>query len=395
MSLPPIEQIPDDPDALPPARRRRARRLLAPLEADERADFVDLVVRRAYPSFDFFLLSLVAGVVLSTGLILDAPAILVLGAALAPLMAPLVSVALNAVMGAGRLFFISLVGTLIGCLIVFLCGWAAGAFFLPPDAALTQAFLHARLSWLNFLVLAVGSILTAASIVRASAAGERLAPALSSVALAYALFLPLVVAGLGLGGSVPHLWPDGLVIFLLHLTWSILLAALTLLLLGFRPLTLFGYTLGGALALIGVILALGLSSLSAVATARLGLPTQTPTLTPTFTVTPSLTPTPIPPTATLTLTPTRTPTLTPTHTLTPTPTPVLAVIRSDLPEGGRIRAEPAGQTVGFLTNGAVVVLLNETVELDGQAWVRIQTTEGLQGWILQSLILQVTPTPTP
>jgi uncharacterized membrane protein len=395
MSLPPIEQTPDDPDALPPARRRRARRLLAPLEADERADFIDLVVRRAYPTFDFFLLSLGAGVVLAAGLILDAPAILVLGAALAPLMAPLVSVALGAVVGAGRFFLTSLVGLLIGCLIVFLTGWAAGAFFLEPDAALTQAFIHARLSWLNFVVLAAGSILTAASIVRASAEGERLAPALPSVALAYALFLPLVVAGLGLGGRVPHLWPDGLVVFMLHLTWSILLAALTLLLLGFRPLTLFGYTLGGALALIGIIIALGLSSLSAVATARLGLPTQTPTLTPTFTVTPSLTPTPIPPTATLTLTPTPTPTLTPTNTLTPTPTQALAVMRGDLPEGGRIRAEPAGQTIGFLSNGAVVILLSETTELDGQTWVRIQTAEGVQGWILESLIQQVTPTPIP
>jgi hypothetical protein len=182
---------------------------------------------------------------------------------------------------------------------------------------------------------------------------------------------------------------------MLHLTWSILLAALTLLLLGFRPLTLFGYTLGGALALIGIIIALGLSSLSAVATARLGLPTQTPTLTPTFTVTPSLTPTPIPPTATLTLTPTPTPTLTPTNTLTPTPTQALAVMRGDLPEGGRIRAEPAGQTIGFLSNGAVVILLSETTELDGQTWVRIQTAEGVQGWILEALIQQVTPTPIP
>jgi hypothetical protein len=37
MTLPNSEQFPDDPDSLPPARRRRARRLLAPLNADERA----------------------------------------------------------------------------------------------------------------------------------------------------------------------------------------------------------------------------------------------------------------------------------------------------------------------------------------------------------------------
>ena len=49
------EHIPDDPDRLPPARRRRARRLLAPFDADEKATFMDTVARRAYPTFDFFL----------------------------------------------------------------------------------------------------------------------------------------------------------------------------------------------------------------------------------------------------------------------------------------------------------------------------------------------------
>ena len=61
MSLPKSEYIPDDPDLLPPARRRRARRLLAPLEVDERAIVLDQVRRRTSPSFDFFLFSVICG----------------------------------------------------------------------------------------------------------------------------------------------------------------------------------------------------------------------------------------------------------------------------------------------------------------------------------------------
>ena len=62
MSLPKSENFPDDPDLLPPARRRGARRLLAPLDADERAATIDHMAHRTSPSFDFFLFSLVAGV---------------------------------------------------------------------------------------------------------------------------------------------------------------------------------------------------------------------------------------------------------------------------------------------------------------------------------------------
>ena len=76
MNLPRTELQPDDPDILPPARRRRARRLLAPLDADVRADFLDELAHRASPSFDFFLFSLVSGAVLSIGLLKDIPALL-------------------------------------------------------------------------------------------------------------------------------------------------------------------------------------------------------------------------------------------------------------------------------------------------------------------------------
>lgn len=394
MNFTPAEQFPDDPDRLPPARRRRAHRLLAPLDADERAVFLDGVVRQASPTFDFYLLSLLSAGVLAAGIILDSPAVLVLGAALAPPMAPLVSVALGAVVGSSKLFWRSLAAMAVACVLVFAAGWGAGLFFhFPPQTELTQAPLYTRISVLNFLVLAAGAVLTTASVVRSAAEESRFVAILPSVALAYTLFLPLSAAGYGLGARVPHLWPDGLVIFTLHLTWSILLAAVTLVLMGFRPLTLFGYTLGGAIALIGIILAIGLSSFSAVVTARLGLPTATPTFTLTPTSTATLTPTPVPPTRTPTLTPTQTPTLTPSITPTATATPDLAVVRVDLPEGVRIRREPGGETSGFLSNGALVILLPVTEEINGENWVRVQTLNGETGWILTSLIQRVTATP--
>jgi uncharacterized membrane protein len=396
MNFPTTEQHPDDPESMPPARRRRARRLLAPLDSDERATFLDELAHRASPSFDFFLLSLVSGLLFSIGLLFDTPAFLILGAALAPLMAPAIGISLGTVVGSVRLFLRSLSGLLIGCLIVLLAGWAAGRYgqtwFVETQYL---SHLHAQISWPNFLVLAVSAVLTTISLVRTEEPVGRAITAMPSAALAYQLYLPLVVAGFGLGSQVPHLWPDGLVVFALHLSWSAFLGALTLALMGFRPLTLFGYTLGGAVTLVGFILLIGLFGAGAVVGTGMGLPTATPSLTPTLTVTPTYTLTPVPPTATLT--PTLTPTLTrtPTPTLTPTPTPVFAVIRTGDTEGARIRSEPGGETIGFLANEALIVLLDETRELDGVVWVRVRTAEGIQGWIVQSLIQVVTATPTP
>ena len=64
MSLKPSEPL--DPEewkrTLPPARRRRRRRSIIPGAHSERAAYIDDMARAAVPPFDFFLFSLVAGV---------------------------------------------------------------------------------------------------------------------------------------------------------------------------------------------------------------------------------------------------------------------------------------------------------------------------------------------
>ena len=382
------EHLPDD--QLPPARRRRARRLLAPLNADEKTDFLDVVAHRASPSFDFFLFSLLSGAILSFGLVYDAPSLLVLGAILAPLMAPVVGLSLGTVTGSIRFFFRSLAGLFIGSLLVFAIACLAGYLIRPwLSLALPQAHLHAQLSWFDFLVLAIGSILTAAGMAR----HERGA-GVPSVALAYELYLPLASAGIGLTSGIPFLWPDGLVVFALYLSWAALLGALTFAVVGFRPLTLFGYTLGGVVILVGVILLIGITGAGAAFGAQVALPTAVPTATPTvtLTVTPSLTP--VPPTATATLTATPTDTPTPTRTPTPTPTPVFAAIDAGPEGGGFLRSGPSFQadSLALLANGDVVqVLPDEPVSEGGAVWIHVIGPGGEKGWIVQ--VLLATPTP--
>ncbi len=397
MSLPTSEFIPDDPDLMPPARRRRARRLLTPLDVDERAIVLDQVRRRTSPSFDFFLFSLVAGIVFSIGLILDSPVVLVLGAILAPLMAPVAGLSLATVVGSYKFFARSLVALAIGSIMVFLAGAGAGvAAYIWFPGTWGQAYANAELSWLNFIVLTIGAVFTAATM-----AHHERSPAAPSVALAYTLYLPIVAAGFGLGSGAAHLFPDGLVVFALHLAWAVLLGAITLAVLGFRPMTILGYTLGGVVTLIGVAMAFGIGAYSTTLGwfgAPLAVPTYTPTATLTLTPVPptaTQTATPIPPTLTPTLTPTstRTPTLTPTYT--PSPVPVYARIAPE--EGALIRTE-----IGFdspivyppVMQGTLVELIGEPQISSGYTWVHVKVIEdNREGWILQSLLLIATPEP--
>ncbi len=397
MSLPKTENFPDDPDVMPPARRRRARRLLAPMEADERSIVLEQLRRRTSPNFDFFLFSVVSGIVFSIGVMLDSPVVLVLAAVIAPLMAPLIGLSLATVVGSYKFFARNLAGLIIGCWLVFMMGIAAGILgrvWLP--ASLTQAYLNAELSMDNIIVITIGAIFTAATMVH----HER-SPSAPSVALAYTLFLPLVVAGYGLGSGMPHLFPDGLIVFAIHLAWGALLGAITLAVLGFRPMTFLGYTLGGVATLIGVAAVVGVGAYSLTLgwfTPPLAVATTTPTVTSTRTPIPptaTRTSTPVPPslTPTITLTPTRT--TTPTITYTPSPVPVYARIGPE--QGANLRTGPGYDSPYIypgVVQGTLVQLMGEPQEVKGELWVQVLVIEdGRTGWMLQSLLSIATPVP--
>ncbi len=396
MSFPSIEKTPDDPQQLPPARRRRARRLLLPFNADEREAFLDHIAHRTSLSFDFFLFSLLAGLTLALGLWIDAPALLVLGALLAPTMSPLLGVALGAISGSMRFFARSLIGFTLGSILVLLSGILMGSLTkfatLPP---LVQVYFHTQLTWHHFLVLAVGSALTTVSIVR-----TKRRTAVASVALAYELYTPIAAAGFGLTSGIAHLWPDGLVVFAVHLAFTVIISVLTLVVLGFRPLTLFGYTLGGVITLLSIILLIGFSGAGAAVTGQVALPTFTPTLTPLPTSTATLVPTS---TATLVPTTTSTPTITPSITPTlsqtplPSPTPIYALVNAPEEYGGAILRDGPSFSNAYLvsiSNGTLIEILSvKPTEADKVLWHHVRIPDGREGWMIQSAILAATPVP--
>jgi uncharacterized membrane protein len=395
MSIPRTETIPDDPDQLPPARRRRARRILAPLEADEQTRFIDRIAHRASPTFEYFLFSLISGAVISVGFLLDSAPVLILGALIAPFLGPMVGISLATVTGSWRFFFRSAAGMLIGSAFVLGAGLLAGlvASDLFP-LEFSQATLSTELTADQTLLLFAGAVWTAAAVAR-----QRPAALVGSVALAYALYLPLAAAGLGLASGLPGLWPEGLIVFAIYIAVAALLGAVTFAVLGIRPLTLFGYTLGGVALMFCMIVAIGLSSAgAAVGNEVASLPTATATPTETLVPSPTATLTPLPPTRTPTLTSTPVPSPTSTSTVTPSPTPVLAfVLAPEEFRGILMRAEPGfeGAVLTTLSNGTLLQVLSENpTEANNQLWVLVKDLErGLEGWVVQGLLIVATPSP--
>jgi hypothetical protein len=398
------------------ARRRRAlRRAQFPTDEAGRAELFAHLVRRAFPSYELFVFSFVAGAILGLGYLFNAQALLIFGILVAPLLTPWIGTTLSIVAGALRLFLQTITALLISSLIIFLGGWLAGFASRPfQPLTLNEAFLHSRLWWPDLIALTIGAILITISFVRSE---DR--PYLPSALLAYELFLPLSAAGFGLGSGVGlgEIWPQGLFVFFAHLALATFLGLLTLFLLRFYPTSFGGFAFTG-LALVTLITVIviytnfgnwimiqtGLapppngpepatvidstSTPSVIASATASSEQQTPVIaTPVSTVSrtarPSSTPATLPATDT------------PTSTVTAEPTPILAMIRASEGGGAFIREAPGGQALITLANGATVTIIpDDFQDVNGVIWVHVFATiddRRVEGWILQSLLQTATP----
>ena len=392
-----IDQEPfsyEQPSQLPPARRRRARRSLIPASNDARAAVLENLARRAFPSFEFFLFSLLGGAILGAGYLFDSQSILLLGILIAPLMAPWVGIVLATVTGSGRFFLQTLAGFVISAGLIFGSSLLAGtAAQVIPAQTFLQAIIHSHLWWANILVLVLGSILLVTSFVRSEKH-----PILPSIMLTYELFLPLSAAGYGLGSGYSDFWPNGILVFCVHLALATLMGLLTLVVLGFRPRRVSGCLMSLIIGLLALGVFAWLSGATSFIMDRLNyspvtsLSQETLSLTQTSMVSlPTTKASQIEPLeATLTPTLQIPATKPPTSTITPQATPVYALVYSET--GANVRAEPGSETIiARLPNDYLVEILSDIQVLNGITWLHIRTADGNEGWIIQSLVVTATP----
>ncbi len=404
MSLPKTDQFPDDPEDLSPSRRRRADRGLVPEDLVSIAEDIENLAHSTIPSFDFFLFSLLAAAIITASILADSPALLVLGALAAPPLTPFIGISLGTATGSLKFFGQRFAGSIVASGFVFLVGILGGyATFVLKTPGIQFLIYNARVSWTHLVLLIAGTIYSIFSIKRRGQI-----PVIASVALAYELYVPLAIAGFGFGSGQPHLWPDGLVVFGIHLAVLAITGTIVFMLLGIKPLSFIGYTLGSVVAILAIVLVIGLSSAGAIVGGKIAMPTLEPTITQT--------PTPAPPTSTPTLTPipptftpsptvptaTSTPLPTATHTITPKPTPFYAEIAvSEEYAGAFVRSDPSleSQILTSLVNGTVIEILNPSPSYDeqGRNWLNIrfmnEDGEEQDGWVIENLLLISTPSP--
>jgi hypothetical protein len=384
-----------------PARRRRGRRRLVPFDQERRNAYFRELIHQATPSFDFFLFSVIAGVVAGAALLLDSPALFILAALLSPFMAPVLGVAVSAAVGSLGLFARSLVAMAIGSALVFGLGAAAGWLsYSLPGLAFSQTVFHATFTWPDMVVLVLGAAFTAYLAVRS----PQQRPLVTSVALAYELFLPLAAAGFGLIHPVSGLFPDGLILFAINLALAGAIAIFILVAQGVRPMAGGGTTLASLLLVVllvgGALFGIANVVLSSPDLGPLAVvlasptPTSSPTLAPTATQPPAPTNT-LSPVPSMTVTRTVAPTATVTITITPSPTPVYGLVNAgELAKGIIIRPDPSSlQIVTTLLNGSVVEILPEVVNKNGFLWIHVRAPSGEEGWVLSGSLVTATPRP--
>ena len=404
MSLPKTDQFPDDPEDLSPSRRRRADRGLVPEDLVSIAEDIENLAHSTIPSFDFFLFSLLSAAIITASILADSPALLILGALAAPPLTPFIGISLGTATGSLKFFGQRFAGAIVASGFVFLVGILGGyATFVLKTPGIQFLIYNARISWTHLVLLIAGTIFSIFSIKR-----QGQIPVIASVALAYELYVPLAIAGFGFGSGQPHLWPDGLVVFGIHLAVLAITGTIVFMLLGIKPLSFIGYTLGSVIAILAIVLVIGLSSAGAIVGGKIAMPTLEPTTTHT--------PTPIPPTSTPTITPipptftpsptvptaTSTPLPTATFTITPKPTPFYAEIAvSEEYAGAFVRSDPSleSQILTSLVNDTVIEILNPSPSYDeqGRNWLNIrfinEDGEEQDGWVIENLLLIPTPSP--
>jgi hypothetical protein len=307
-------------------------------------------------------------------------------------MAPVIGLSLGVVLGSVRFFMQALGGLLIGGALIFLSGVLGGSLISLRSSQLVIriAYQFTQFTWANFLLLVLGAGLTTYLIVRS----PRQRPMVASVALAYEILFPLGVAGFGLLSGIPGLWPDGLLVFVVHLAAAVLISALVLVIIGVHPRGLFGYTVSTTLLLAAIAALVALSGMGTAIGLQVAVPTHTPSLTATTTQTATMTATPIPPTGTPTPTNTLMPTKTPTLTVSPKPTPIYARVNAESGGGVLVREEPSQEALVAISlmNGMLVEIVpGADVRVGNTTWMKVITADGIEGWVVSTLLSTATP----
>lgn len=199
----------------------------------EEADFKELFIQLrevSTPHSTFITLMILSAIVASLGLFLGSPAVIIGAMVLAPLMSPIISLAMAFLRRDKSLLMQSLQTIGIGvCLALFTA--AMVSLLIPVERITSEIAGRLQPNLLDLGVAIASGIAGAYAYVR-----EDVAKSVSGVAIAVALVPPLCVSGIGIGWMDWQVISGAMLLFLTNLVGISLAAALAFLVLGYSPL---------------------------------------------------------------------------------------------------------------------------------------------------------------
>ncbi|TAA47610.1 TIGR00341 family protein [Corallincola spongiicola] len=202
---------------------------IAHAATDEFKELYQALRENATPSNVFLTLMILSTLLASVGLFANSPPVIIGAMILAPLMGPIISLAMAIARQDESLLKGSLYTLFTGLALAL--GFAVVATWLIPLQQVTPE-ISARLrpNLLDLAVAVISGIAGAYAHARAA-----LAKSLAGVAIAVALVPPLAVTGIGIGwGDTGIMW-GAFLLFLTNLSGIVLAGAVTFLVLGFAP----------------------------------------------------------------------------------------------------------------------------------------------------------------
>lgn len=196
---------------------------------EEFKDLFEILRENAVLSQEFMVMLVLATLIASFGLFANSSPVIIGAMILAPLMSPIISIAMGVVRQDLKLLIPSIKTLATGTLGALFFGFLLT--LIIPLKNITPE-IQARLSpnLLDLMVAIVSGVAAAYA-----NAKEKIAKSLAGVAIAVALVPPLAVSGIGIGWGDFHVFSGAFLLYFTNLAGIILAAGISFLILGFAP----------------------------------------------------------------------------------------------------------------------------------------------------------------
>jgi uncharacterized hydrophobic protein (TIGR00271 family) len=202
---------------------------LPALTQDRREEVYANMQQAAEPTVDFFVLITLSAIIAALGLLQNSAAVIIGAMLVAPLMSPILAMAMGLVRGNLQMLAVAAEATVKGVALAIFVG-AIVTIISPFDAPTSEILGRTHPNILDLLVALASGAAAGYAISR-----KEVAAAMPGVAIAAALVPPLCVAGYGIGVSDLDIAVGASLLFTTNLIAIVFSAALTFLALGFHP----------------------------------------------------------------------------------------------------------------------------------------------------------------